>query len=82
MINRSNLLEDGIARAVDARTISYCSHVTAVLWHLEIDQAEIENTHHPLSGTRLLDAVDDSIKYSNNDCSSEGDNDVKYYLTD
>ena len=50
------------------------SHVTALLWHLGVERAFITTSVHPLAAVKLLDAVDDSMKFSDDETDSDTDN--------
>ena len=47
-----------------AREVGMCSHVTALLWHLGVNRAVIPADTHPLSASRLINAIDDSIQFN------------------
>jgi hypothetical protein len=51
-----------------------CSHVTALLWHLGVNRAVILIDNHPLSASRLINAIDDSMNFSEDDSNSDEDN--------
>ena len=55
------------------REVGMCSHVTALLWHLGVERAVIKASVHPLAAVKLLDAVDDSMKFSNDETDSDTD---------
>ena len=42
-------------------TLDRCTHITALLWHVEVMQSEIDIALDPLSATWLLGFIDDSI---------------------
>ena len=56
-----------------AREVSMCSHVTAILWHLGVNRAVIPTDSHPLSASRLLNAIDDSIQFNEDESQSNDD---------
>ncbi|CAF3961291.1 unnamed protein product, partial [Rotaria magnacalcarata] len=60
--------------ASGAREVGMCSHVTALLWHLRVENAVIQNSDHPLSATRLLTAMDDSMRFTDGEAESEDGN--------
>ncbi len=53
--------------ASGSRTVGCCAHVTAVLWHMGVNQGEINTALHPLSAARLLGFVDDSNMHLEDD---------------
>ena len=53
--------------ASGSRTVGCCVHVTAVLWHMGVNQGEIDINIHPLCAARLLQFVDDSNLHSDDD---------------
>ena len=57
-----------------AREVGMCSHVTALFWHLEVQRAVIKISVHPLAAVKLLDVVDDSMKFSDDETDSDTDN--------
>ena len=59
--------------SADAREVGMCSHVTALLWHLDINRAVIPTDTHPLSASRSVNAIDDSIQF--NEAESQPDDD-------
>lgn len=61
--------------AAGGREVGMCSHITALLWHLGVERATIPASTHPLSASKLLDAIDTSITFSDQDNSSDSDND-------
>ena len=56
-----------------AREVGMCSHVTALLWHLGVNRVVIPTDTHPLSASRLINAIDDSIQF--NEAESQSDDD-------
>jgi hypothetical protein len=60
--------------SVGAREVGMCSHVTALLWHLGVNRAVIPLDNHPLSASRLINAIDDSMHFSEDDTNSDEDN--------
>ena len=42
-----------------AREVGMCSHVTALLWHLGVNRTVIPTDTHPLSASRLINAIDE-----------------------
>jgi hypothetical protein len=57
-----------------ARDVGMCSHVAALLWHLGVDGAVLPSAAHPLSAVHLLAAIDDSMKFSDNEYDSDDNN--------
>ena len=57
-----------------AREVGMCSHVTALLWHLGVERAVITTSVYSLAAVKLLDAVDDSMKFSDDETDSDTDN--------
>ncbi|CAF4022788.1 unnamed protein product, partial [Rotaria sp. Silwood1] len=55
------------------REVGMCSHITALLWHLGVERAMVPASIHPLSGTKLLTAIDDSMKFSDDEYNSDND---------
>ena len=51
-----------------------CSHVIALLWHLGVERAVIKTSAHPLSTVKLLNAIGDSIKFSDDETDSDSGN--------
>ena len=41
--------------------VGCCAHATALVWHLSAERAIPSGTTHPLSTTRLLNSIDNSI---------------------
>jgi len=58
----------------DAREVGMCSHVTASLWHLGVQRALVQTSVHPLAADKLLEAVDDSMKFSDDKTGSDDEN--------
>ena len=56
-----------------AREVGMCSLVTALLWHLGVNRAVIPTDTHPLSASRLANAISDSIQF--NEAESQSDDD-------
>ena len=48
--------------------------MTAFLWHLGVERAVIKKFVHTLVSVKLLDAVDDSMKFSDDETDSDTDN--------
>ena len=57
-----------------SREVGMCSHITALLWHLGVERAVVSTSTHPLSASKLLTAIDDSMKFS--DIEYDSDNDI------
>ncbi|CAF2797387.1 unnamed protein product [Rotaria sp. Silwood2] len=57
-----------------AREVGMCSHVTALLWHLGVQRALVQTAVHPLAADKLLKAVDDSMKFSDDETDSDDEN--------
>ncbi|CAM4836812.1 unnamed protein product [Rotaria magnacalcarata] len=57
-----------------AREVGMCSHITALVWHLGVNRAVIPAYNHPLSASQLLDAIDDSMHFTEDDSNSDADN--------
>ena len=57
-----------------AREVGMCSYVTALLWHLGVERAVITTSVHPHAAVKVLDAVDDSMKFSDDETNSDTDN--------
>ncbi|CAF4545500.1 unnamed protein product [Rotaria sp. Silwood2] len=60
--------------ASGAREVGMCSHVTALLWHLGVERAVVATSMHPLAAVKLLDAIDDSMKFSDDENDSDAEN--------
>ena len=58
-----------------SRDVGCCAHVTALLWHLGVSQAEHDNKLHPLSAGHLLLSIDDSTPLPDIDDSDHNDDD-------
>ena len=56
-----------------AREVSVCSHVMALLWDLGINRAVIPTDSHPLSVSRLINAIDDSKQFNEDESQSDDD---------
>ena len=56
-----------------AREVGMCLHVTALLWHLGVNRAVIPTDTHPLSASRLINAIDDSIQFNEAESQSNDD---------
>jgi hypothetical protein len=56
-----------------AREVGMCSHITALLWHLGVNRATIPTDDHPLSASRLLNAIDDSAQFHEDEEQSDDD---------
>ena len=65
-----------------AREVGCCVHVAAILWHLGVQRGKIDQKVHPLSAIKLLQAVNDSKRYSQFDNETDDDNedDVRYAI--
>ena len=61
--------------SVGGREVGMCSHVTALLWHMGVERATVSTSAHPLSASKLLSAIDDSMKFSDDENNSDNDND-------
>jgi hypothetical protein len=57
------------------RDVGCCAHVTALIWHLGVCRAKVEQDIHPLSAGKLLAAVDDSMQFSDVDDTDDEEND-------
>ena len=63
-----------------AREVSMRSHVIALLWHLGVERAVIKTSVHLLAAVKLLDSVDDSMKFSDDGTDSDTDTDNQPFL--
>ena len=65
-----------------AREVGCCVHVAAILWHLGVQRAKIDQKAHPLSVIKLLQAVNDSKRYSqfDNETDDDDEDDVRYAI--
>ncbi|CAF4647071.1 unnamed protein product, partial [Rotaria magnacalcarata] len=55
-----------------------CSHITALLWHIGVERAMVPTSTHPLSASKSLTAIDDSMKFSDDEYNSDNDiNDLR-----
>ena len=50
-----------------------CSYVTALLLHIGIENAKILTSNHSLSTNRLPAAIDDVMKFTDDESNSEDD---------
>ena len=50
-----------------------CSQVTALLWHLGVNGTVIPTDTHPLSASRLINAIDDIIQFNEAERQSDDD---------
>ena len=57
------------------REVGMCSHVTALLWHMGVERTTVSTSAHPLSASKLLTAIDDSMKFSDDENNLDNDND-------
>ena len=48
-----------------------CSHITALVWHLGVHRAVIPTDSHPLSTSRLINTIDDSIQFNEDESQSD-----------
>ena len=64
-----------------SRTVGCCSHVTAILWHLDVNKAIIDATYQSLAASRLINNICDGIIYKNIDGTSGEDSDMIYTLS-
>ncbi|CAF3402586.1 unnamed protein product [Rotaria sp. Silwood2] len=55
------------------REVGMCSNITVLLWHLGAERAMIDTSIHPLSASKLLTAIDDSMKFSDDEYNSDND---------
>ena len=65
-----------------AREVGCCVHVAAILWHLGVQRGKIDQKVHPLSAIKLLQAVNDSKRYSqfDNETDDDDEDDVRYAI--
>ncbi|CAF3199013.1 unnamed protein product [Rotaria sp. Silwood2] len=64
--------------SVGGREVGMCSHITALLWHIGVERAMVPTSTHPLSASKLLTAIDDSMKFSDDEYNSDNDiNDLR-----
>jgi len=61
-------------RTSGAREVGMCSHVTALLLHLGVQRALVQTSVHPLAADKSLEAVDDSMKFSDDEADSDDEN--------
>lgn len=47
-----------------SREVGMCSHTTALLWHLGIDRARTQTSTHPLATANLLNGIEDSMDFA------------------
>ncbi|CAF5165964.1 unnamed protein product, partial [Rotaria magnacalcarata] len=48
------------------------------LWHIGVERAMVPTSTHPLSASKLLTAIDDSMKFSDDEYNSDNDiNDLR-----
>lgn len=53
------------------RDVGCCAHVAAILWHLGVRRAEVDQHIHPLSTTAIFSSINDSLQYSDVDESDD-----------
>jgi len=63
-----------------AREVGCCVHVAAILWHLGVQGGNTDNTLHPLSAVKILQAVNDTMQNSTIDEDENDDEDERYIL--
>ncbi|CAF1656155.1 unnamed protein product [Adineta ricciae] len=61
--------------AAGARIIGFCTHITALIWHLGVCRGETDSSDPQLSANNLLSNLEDCIQYSDNTSSSDDDDD-------
>jgi hypothetical protein len=66
--------------ASGAREVGMCSHVTALLWDLGVEWAALSTSVHPLAVIKLLEVVDDSMKFSDDENESDAENQLSIAL--
>jgi len=54
--------------------------VAAILWHLGVQGGNTDNTLHPLSAVKILQAVNDTMQNSTIDEDENDDEDERYIL--
>ncbi|CAF5091240.1 unnamed protein product, partial [Rotaria magnacalcarata] len=57
------------------RDVGCCAHVAALLWHLGVRRANINENTHPLSADHLSASIDDSMQFSEVEESDEDQDD-------
>ncbi|CAF4885433.1 unnamed protein product [Rotaria socialis] len=57
------------------RDVGCCAHVAALLWHLGVRRANINENTHPLSAGHLFASIDDSMQFSEVEESDEDQDD-------
>jgi len=58
------------------RDVGCCVHVTALLWHLGVCRAEINQNIHPLSASQIFAAISDSVQLSDVEESDDENNNI------
>lgn len=61
-----------------AREVGMCSHVTALLWHMGVERTRNTTFVNPLGAANLLNAIDDSISFSDDETDSDSDNESSF----
>ncbi|CAF1575933.1 unnamed protein product [Didymodactylos carnosus] len=74
------LTEDDLRGITCSRVIGCCFHITAVLWHLGVNQAATDLPIHPLSSQHYFNKIHNSLKYQDFESIGADDTDVKYSL--
>jgi hypothetical protein len=62
-----------------SREVGCCVHTAAILWHLGVRKGEIDCTMYPLLAVKLLQAVDDSMQYTQFDDETDDDEDIRHW---
>ena len=64
------------------REVGCCVHVAAILWYLGVQRGKIDRKVHSLSAIELLQAVNDSIWYSqfDNETDDDDNDDIRYAI--
>ena len=53
--------------------VGMCCHITALLCHLRVEKTTMRTSTHPLSASKLLTIIDDTMKISDGEYNSDND---------
>ena len=60
--------------SIGGREVGTCSHITALLKRMGVERAMISASTHPLSTSKLLTTIDNSMAFSDDDEYNSDDN--------
>ncbi len=58
-----------------SRDVGCCAHITALLWHLGVCRAEVNQENHPLSANEIFKTISDSQQFSDTEVSDDEESD-------